>query len=115
MYRTANEEGERTIKGKRYLYHVTSSENVPGILQYGLKRSANGRKTSAIYLSENPASWAGLGDTVLRVDMDGLYRLALTTTSLPDIDEIFYYGDIPATRITVVSRGTDTANKEEEK
>lgn len=78
-----------------------------------MKRSVNGRKTFAIYLSENPASWAGLGDTVLRVDMDGLYRLALTTTSLPDIDEIFYYGDIPATRITVVSRDTDTSNKEE--
>ena len=87
-------------------------------MQNGLKRSANGRKTSAIYLSEYPASWAGLGDTVLRVDMAGLYRLALTTTFLPDSDEILYWGDIPATRqtetglvqrITVVSRGTDTA------
>ena len=91
-------------------------------MQDGLKRSANGRKTSAIYLSEDPASWAGLGDTVLRVDMAGLYRLALTTTFLPDSDEILYWGDIPATkqtetglvqRITVVSRDTDTSNKEE--
>lgn len=84
---------------KIYLYHVTKPENVQSILQTGLRRDSGGRRTIAIYLSENPRSWYQPGKVVLRVLIEGL--TGDMTTFLPEQDEILYWGDIEPERIEV--------------
>lgn len=84
---------------KQYLYHVTKPENVDSILQTGLRRDGGGRRTIAIYLSENPRSWYHQGLVILRVLIEGL--TGDMTTFLPEQDEILYWGDIEPERIEV--------------
>ncbi len=85
------------FRRKKYLYHVTHKDNVPYVLKDGLKRSACGRRTFAIYLSENPLSWYIGNDyeAILKVDIRGLK--IKTTTFKPEIDEVLVWGDIPPT------------------
>lgn len=99
------------IRRKKYLYHVTPTENVEKILKEGLRRSASNRTTWAVYLSEKPLSWHQYGLEILKVDVSGLEDLEVSTF-LPDSDEILFWGDIPAykrtkngwiNRITVVT------------
>lgn len=87
---------------KKHLYHVTKPEYVESILKDGLKRSACGRPTMAIYLSESPSSWYKQGMIVFRVDISGLDETKFSCF-LPELDEILYWGDIPAERIQLVS------------
>lgn len=87
------------MKRKRYLYHVTEPKNVEGILRDGLRRSMGNRTTCAVYLSEKPLSWYQPGLEVLRVDVAGLEGME-ATTFLPDSDEVLFWGDIPAWRMT---------------
>lgn len=99
------------IRRKKYLYHVTQKENVEKILKEGLQRSASNRTTWAVYLSEKPLSWHQDGLEILKVDVSGLEELK-ATTFLPELDEVLFWGDIPAykrtkngwiNRITVVT------------
>ena len=101
----------KDIKRKKYLYHSTQKENVPKIINEGLRRSASNRSTFAVYLSENPLSWYQEGLAILKVDVSGLDELK-ATTFLPESDEVLFWGDIPAykrtkngliNRITVVT------------
>lgn len=87
------------MKRKRYLYHVTESKNIEGILRDGLRRSMGNRTTFAVYLSEKPMSWYREGLEILRVDVSGLDGMK-ATTFLPDSDEVLFWGDIPAWRMT---------------
>lgn len=87
------------MKRKRYLYHVTEPKNVEGILRDGLRRSMGNRTTCAAYLSEKPLSWYRPGLEVLRVDVSGLAEMK-ATTFLPDSDEVLFWGDIPAWKMT---------------
>lgn len=87
---------------KKHLYHVTKPEYVESILKDGLKRSACGRPTMAIYLSESPSSWYKPGMKVFRVDVSGLDETKFSWF-LPELDEILYWGDIPAERMLCVT------------
>lgn len=87
------------MKRKRYLYHVTDPKNVESILKNGLRRSIGTRTTWAVYLSEKPLSWYQPGLEILRVDVSGLEEMK-ATTFLPDSDEVLFWGDIPAWRMT---------------
>lgn len=82
------------MRGNRYLYHRTNKEAVPKILKEGLKR-----KGFAVYLSEKPESWTGLGTATLSVDIEGLE--CEITTFLPELDEVLVWGDIPPNRISI--------------
>jgi RNA:NAD 2'-phosphotransferase (TPT1/KptA family) len=84
------------MKGRQHLYHRTQKELVPSILKEGLKR-----KGFAVYLSENPFSWLGLGTATLRVDVDKIPRECETTTFIPELDEVLVWGDIPPSAIEV--------------
>lgn len=81
------------MKRPRYLFHVTDPENVEGIKTKGLLRNAK-RPTAAVYLSTEPLSWYTEGLRILRVDISGLSYIK-TTTFLPDLDEVLFWGDIP--------------------
>lgn len=83
------------MKRKRFLYHVTEPENVGNILKFGLLFSRCGRQTCGIYLSEKPLSWYREGLDILRVDITGLECIE-ANTSLPELDEIIFWGEIPA-------------------
>ena len=88
------------MRRKKYLYHVTKPNNVKSILQNGLLRSAAKEHTAiAVYLSEKPLSWYQDGLEILRVDISGLEEMK-ATTFLPDSDEILFWGDIPAWKMT---------------
>ena len=87
------------MKRKKYLFHVTTPDNVGNILKFGLLRSAAQRTTFAVYLSEKPLSWYKKGLDILRVDMSGLEGVK-ATTFLPDSDEVLFWGDIPAWKST---------------
>ena len=87
------------ILRKRYLYHVTEPKNVKGILRDGLRQSMGNRTTCAVYLSENPTSWYQPGLEILRVDVSGLEEMK-ATTFLPDSDEVLFWGDISAWKMT---------------
>ena len=82
------------MKRPRYLYHVTAHENVEEIKSKGLLRNIK-RPTAAVYLSTDPLSWYSEGLRILRVDISGLSHIK-TTTFLPDLDEVLFWGDIPA-------------------
>lgn len=58
-----------------------------------------GRTTCAVYLSEKPLSWYRPGMEILRVDVSGLDDME-ATTFLPESDEILFWGDIPAWKMT---------------
>ena len=58
-----------------------------------------GRTTCAVYLSEKPLSWYQPGMEILRVDVSGLDEMK-ATTFLPESDEILFWGDIPAWKMT---------------
>ena len=73
-------------------------ENVEKILKDGLRRSAGNRTTWAIYLSTNPLSWHQEGLEILKVDVSGLQEIM--TTFLPELDEVLFWGDIPAYKLT---------------
>ena len=87
------------IKRKKYLYHVTEAKNVEKIIQEGLRRSASSRTTWAVYLSEKPLSWYQDGLEILKIDVSGLEDMK-ATTFLPESDEILFWGDIPAYKLT---------------
>jgi hypothetical protein len=87
------------MKRKRFLYHVTEPKNVEAILRDGLRRSMGDRTTCAVYLSEKPLSWYREGLEILRVDVSGLDGMK-ATTFLPDSDEVLFWGDIPAWKMT---------------
>lgn len=87
------------MRRKKYLYHVTSPENVGNILKFGLMRSAANRTTFAVYLSTKPLSWYTKGLDILRVDVSGLNEIK-ATTFLPELDEVLFWGDIPAWKRT---------------
>lgn len=87
------------IRRKKYLYHVTTKENVEKILEKGLRRSASNRTTLAVYLSEKPLSWYQEGLSILKVDVSGLEDLK-ATTFLPELDEVLFWGDIPPYKCT---------------
>lgn len=100
------------IKRKRFLYHVTPPENVESILRNGLKRGGGIQTASAVYLSEKPLSWYTSGLSILRIDVSGLKEMH-ATTFLPDSDEVLFWGDIPAWKLTkkgLVSRITDVTD-----
>jgi RNA:NAD 2'-phosphotransferase (TPT1/KptA family) len=84
------------MKAKQYLYHRTQKELVPTILKEGLKR-----KGFAVYLSESPFSWLGLGTATLRVEVDKIPRENEMTTFIPELDEVLVWGNIPPSAIEV--------------
>ncbi len=86
------------MKRKRFLYHVTDADNVESIKRGGLRRYAK-RSAMAIYLSTNPLSWYQDGMRILKVDISGLSCVP-ATTFLPDSDEVLFWGDIPAWKLT---------------
>lgn len=101
------------MKRKRYLFHTTKPENVPKIIVEGLRISAGNRSTFAVYLSERPLSWYEQGLSILKVDISGLDKLE-ATTFLPDTDEVLFWGDIPAWKLTKngwINRITDVTDK----
>lgn len=87
------------MKRKRFLYHVTDSENVESILQKGLLRGGGKRQAAMVYLSEKPLSWWYPGAKILKVDIKNL--MGEWSDFLPEIDEVLFWGDIPAKRIKV--------------
>lgn len=87
------------MKRKRYLFHTTTAERVDSILKNGLMRSMGGRTTCGVYLSEKPLSWYQDGLEILRVDISGLSEIK-ANTFLPDLDEVIFWGDIPAWKLT---------------
>ncbi len=87
------------IKRKRILYHVTPPDNVERIIREGLKPGGNERRGFAVYLSEKPLSWWTDGLVILKVDVSGLKEVK-ATTFLPESDEILFWGEIPAWKIT---------------
>jgi hypothetical protein len=87
------------MKRKRYLYHVTEPKNIEAILRDGLRRSMGHRTTMAVYLSEKPMSWYTDGMEILKVDVSELEEMK-ATTFLPDSDEVLFWGDIPAWKMT---------------
>ena len=103
----------KNIKRKKYLYHVTKKENVPKIINEGLRRSASNRSTFAVYLSEKPLSWYEDGLSILKIDVSGLEEME-ATTFLPDLDEVLFWGDIPAHKLARegwINRITDVTDK----
>jgi len=86
------------MQRKKYLFHVTSPENVENIIKTGLRRNVH-RPTCAVYCSERPLSWYEDGLEILRLDITGLSNIH-ATTSLPEMDEIMFWGDIPPTKQT---------------
>lgn len=100
------------MKRKRFLYHVTVEENVEPIKRDGLRRYAK-RSAMAIYLSTKPLSWYQDGMKILKVDISGLSCVP-ATTFLPDSDEVLFWGDIPAWKLTkdgYKERITDVTDK----
>ena len=89
---------------KRYLYHVTPSENVQSILRDGLIRGGGQRRAAAVYMSEKPLTWWGPGMKILRVDTKDL--MGEWSDFMPESDEILFWGDIPAERIKVYEPNT---------
>lgn len=87
------------MKRKKYLYHVTDPKNVESVIKNGLMRSMGDRTTAAVYLSENPLSWYQPGMDILKVDVSGLMEIK-ASTFLPESDEILFWGDIPAWKMT---------------
>lgn len=87
------------MRRKRYLYHVTDPGNVRSIMIDGLKRGGGIRSCCAVYLSEKPLSWYQDGKAILRVDISGLKEIKATTFS-PYLDEVLFWGDIPAWKQT---------------
>ena len=87
------------MKRKHYLYHVTEQKNVLSIMLGGLKRGGGVRQAVAVYLSEKPLSWYQPGNAILKVDISGLKSVP-ASTFLPDLDEILFFGDIPAWKLT---------------
>lgn len=87
------------MRRKRYLYHVTKPENVGSIIKDGLRTSMGDHTTSCVYLSEKPLSWYQPGLDILRVDVSGLQDLK-ATTFLPESDEVIFWGNIPAWKLT---------------
>lgn len=87
------------MRRKKYLYHVTPKENVEKILKEGLRRSACNRRTWAVYLSVKPLSWYQDGLEILKVDVSKLEKIK-ATTFLPELDEVLFWGDIPAHKLT---------------
>jgi len=71
----------------KHLYHATTAENAKSILTNGLHR-----KGICIYCSENPNSWLGIGDTVLKVDISEI-NAKMTTFGEPDLDEVMIWVD----------------------
>lgn len=101
------------MKRKRYLYHVTSKENVSKIITEGLRTSAGNRTTFAVYLSVKPLSWYQDGLSILKVDVSGLEELE-ATTFLPESDEVLFWGNIPPYKHTKngwINRITDVTDK----
>lgn len=87
------------MKRQRYLYHVTDASNVESIKSQGLTTYAK-RSAAAVYLSTKPFSWyQGNGQRILRVDISGLSCIS-ATTFLPESDEVLFWGDIPAWKLT---------------
>jgi len=87
------------MRRKRYLYHVTKPENVGSIIKDGLRVSMGDHTSFCVYLSENPLSWYQPGLDILRVDISGLQDI-LATTFLPESDEVIFWGNIPAWKLT---------------
>lgn len=87
------------MRRKKYLYHVTPAENVEKILKEGLRRSASNRTTWAVYLSTKPLSWYQEGLEILKVDVSKLEDIK-ATTFLPELDEVLFWRDIPAYKLT---------------
>lgn len=82
-----------------FLYHVTEAKNVESITKNGLTRYAK-RSAMAIYLSQKPLSWyQGGNQRILKVDISGLSCIP-ATTFLPESDEVLFWGDIPAWKLT---------------
>lgn len=101
------------MKRKKYLYHVTKTENAEKIITEGLKTSMGNRTTFAVYLSEKPLSWYQKGLSILKVDVSGLKELK-ASTFLPESDEVLFWGDIPAYKRTKegwINRITDVTDK----
>lgn len=97
----------------KYLYHCTEPQNVPSILKHGLMRGGMERHTFAVYLSEKPLSWWSGGMSILRVDVSDLSEIE-KTTFLPESDEILFWGDIPAYKVTgrgMISRFKDVTKQ----
>lgn len=106
-------EGIQKMTRKKYLYHTTKPEKVASIISEGLKRSASDRTTFAVYLSEQPLSWWQEGISILKVDISGLAELK-ASTFLPESDEVLFWGDIPAYKLTkngYINRITDVTDK----
>ena len=98
----AEKTGRRTaipMKYKRFLYHVTDSENVESILRKGLLRGGGKRQAAFVCLSKKPLSWWYPGAKILRVDIKDL--MGKWSDFLSESDEILFWGDIPAERIKV--------------
>lgn len=103
----------KDMRRKRYLYHVTKPDTASQITKEGLRTSAGNRTTFAVYLSEKPLSWYKDGLSILKVDISGLNGVH-ATTFLPDSDEVLFWGDIPAYKLTKhgwVNRITDVTDK----
>lgn len=103
----------KSTKRARFLYHITPKENVPKIIQEGLRKSAGNRTTFAVYLSTKPFSWYTEGMRILKVDISGL-SCTPATTFLPESDEVLFWGDIPPWKHTkkgCVPRITDVTEK----
>ena len=87
------------MRRKKHLFHVTKPQYVEDIIHNGLRRSMGTRTTCCVYLSEKPLSWYKPGLEILRVDISGLSEIKANTW-LPDSDEILFWGDIPAWKLT---------------
>lgn len=89
------------------LFHTTPKENAEAILREGLKR----RGCAMVFLSTEASSWRhkgaeGENEVTFIVDIDGLE--GMFSYFLPDLDEVEYWGDIPADRIRTVEDFTKT-------
>ena len=84
------------------LFHTTPKENAEAILREGLKRREG---CAMVFLSTEASSWRhkgaeGENEVTFIIDIDGLE--GRFTDFLPDLDEVNYWGDIPADRIRTV-------------
>ena len=95
-------DGSIVEKTYSLLFHTTRKENVASILANGLKR----QNSAMVFLSTEASSWRhrgaeGDGEVTLAVNIDGLE--GKFTDFLPDLDEVNYWGDIPASRICIIA------------
>lgn len=86
----------------KYLYHYTKKENISSILKEGLKAKA------FICLAENPNSWKGYADGLVRVNIQKFMEenpAIKITTWLPELDEICVWGNINSKYLQEIKSG----------